>query len=269
MRARWLKPEFFTDKKVAALGPIAALVYQALWCMADDGGTAQCDADTVKAQMFYRWSAVGVPEISEALHALSAVGRIVRYAVGDDTFCTIPTWAEHQQVHKPSKFRHPPMSQGVALEVPGECGTGASPLPASPPPRHLDSQTPRHPSVATAPGGRAVRVLPPLSADAESVVAHYRSVHPSRRPGEKDRKAVVRALKTYSVAELREAIDGNKGEKWAQDNAMHALSWTLRDNASIDKYRELATRVAPPIVDEHGCLTEYGERITRPDRVPA
>jgi hypothetical protein len=146
MRARWLKPEFFTDKKIAALGPVAALVYQALWCMADDGGTAPCDADTIKAQMFYRWSAVGVPEISEALRHLSDSARIVRYSVGDDEYARIAAWEAHQQVHKPSKFRHPPMPQAVARKSAGKPGTGATPLPASPPPRHLDSQTPRHPS---------------------------------------------------------------------------------------------------------------------------
>jgi hypothetical protein len=146
MRARWLKPEFFADKKIAQLGPIAALVYEALWCMADDGGTAPCDADTVKAQMFYRWSAVGVPEISEALRHLSDAGRIVCYTVGDDTYCRIPTWKKHQQVHKPSKFRYPSMPQGDTPITPGDSGTSAAPLPASPPPRHLDSQTPRHPT---------------------------------------------------------------------------------------------------------------------------
>jgi hypothetical protein len=42
MRARWLKPEFFTDKKIATLDPTTALVYEALWCWADDGGV--CNA---------------------------------------------------------------------------------------------------------------------------------------------------------------------------------------------------------------------------------
>lgn len=142
MRARWLKPEFFADKKVAQLGPIAALVYQALWCMADDGGTAPCDADTVKAQMFYRWSAVGVPEITEALRHLSENGRIVCYQVGDDSYARIPTWKKHQQVHKPSKFRYPTQPKEVAAKVPGDSSTGAALVPASPPPRHLDTQTP-------------------------------------------------------------------------------------------------------------------------------
>jgi hypothetical protein len=179
MRARWLKPEFFTDKKIAAMGPIVALVYQALWCMADDSGTVPCDADTVKAQMFYRWSAVGVPEISEALHALAGAGRIVRYQVGDDVFATIPKWTEHQQVHKPSKFRHPAMSQGVALPVPGECGTSAAPLPASPPPRHLDTKTPTPPPQKPA----VVRTARPAPTGPAFDLAPYLDAHAARFPG--------------------------------------------------------------------------------------
>jgi hypothetical protein len=144
MRARWLKPEFFTDKKVASLGPVDALVFQALWCMADDGGTALADADLVKAQMFYRWSAVGVPEITGALRNLSVCGMIVVYTVGDDQFAAIRSWDKHQQVHKPSKFRHPKQPQGVTPAVPESPGTTPAPLHASPPPRHLDTKTPRH-----------------------------------------------------------------------------------------------------------------------------
>ena len=147
MRARWLKPEFFTDKKVAEAGPIAALVYQALWCMADDGGTAPCDPDTIKAQMFYRWSAVGVPDISGALQVLSDMRRIARYEVGDDSYARILTWKKHQQVHKPSKFRYPKESQehtsDGAAPVRHSPGTGESAVPASPHPRLLDTQTPK------------------------------------------------------------------------------------------------------------------------------
>ncbi len=149
MRARWLKPEFFTDKKVSSAGPITALVYQALWCMADDGGTAPCDPDTIKAQMFYRWSAVGVPEITGAIQQLVEMRRIDRYTVGDDAYARIIKWTDHQQVHKPSKFRYPTRPQGVTQNTPEVVqhspGTTPEPLPASPPPRLLDSKTPRHP----------------------------------------------------------------------------------------------------------------------------
>lgn len=168
MRARWLKPEFFTDKKIAALGPIAALIYQALWCMADDGGTALADADVIKAQCFFRWSAVGVPEISEALRHLSDAGRITRYVVEDDEFARIVRWSKHQLVHKPSKFRHPRSGQPVtenSAEVPG---TSAA-LPVS---RLLDSKTPRHLSA---------RAKTPRETDADFEVAW--AAYPKRGGG--------------------------------------------------------------------------------------
>jgi hypothetical protein len=175
MRARWLKPEFFTDKKIAMLGPLAALVFEALWVIADDGGTAKGDAETLKAQVFYRWSTVTVPDISTALRELSHSGRVRRYQVGDDEYTQIVHWTRHQQVHKPGKFRHPKPEKGAqfldadaahvnavvdvaensAETVPERSmvgaapnphsGTSAAPLPASPPPILLDSETPKQP----------------------------------------------------------------------------------------------------------------------------
>jgi len=53
VRARWLKPEFFRDRKMAALGVGPALLYAALWVSADDGGVAPCDPDRLKGELFY------------------------------------------------------------------------------------------------------------------------------------------------------------------------------------------------------------------------
>src|SRR5581483_1610761 len=39
---------------------------------------------------------------------------VVRYRVGDDVYCRIRSWAKHQQVHKPGKFRYP--TTGAPLE---------------------------------------------------------------------------------------------------------------------------------------------------------
>ena len=122
MRGRWVKPEFFTDRKIADLGPVAALVYQALWCLADDGGTAPADPEIVHGALFSRWSAVGVPEITGALQALSEAVRIECYSVGDDTYAIIKKWSAHQQIHKPSKFRYPKRLDAPNAE---QCGTGA------------------------------------------------------------------------------------------------------------------------------------------------
>lgn len=118
MRARWLKASFFGDRKIGQLGIDAALVYEALWCYADDTGVAQCDADRVKGDLFMVWPEMTLPRISEALRRLAAAGRIIRYRVGDDTYCEIPTFPKHQKVHNPSKFFHPKRLLGVLVDTP-------------------------------------------------------------------------------------------------------------------------------------------------------
>lgn len=159
MRARWLKPEFFTDKKIGSLEPVHALVYAALWCMADDGGAGIAEPEFIKGQLFYRWSAVGVPDISGGLTALVQLGRIELYEVGENRYYLIHNWERHQAVHKPSKFRHPrPVSGATATTLPHvhKEDSGTSPEPVtdtprhSPPPRHLDTYTPRHQESASA-----------------------------------------------------------------------------------------------------------------------
>ena len=37
-KGRHLKPQFFTDKNIVTLSPLARLLYQGLWCYAEDCG---------------------------------------------------------------------------------------------------------------------------------------------------------------------------------------------------------------------------------------
>jgi len=106
MRGRWLKPEFFTDRKIADLGPVGALIYQALWVAADDTGMAICDPDLLKGQLFARWKTIDSLSIQGALTELSLNGRIQLYSGGDEIFAQIVKWNENQKVNRPSKFNH-------------------------------------------------------------------------------------------------------------------------------------------------------------------
>lgn len=144
MRARWLKPEFFRDRKIACLSPLAALVYQGLWVLADDGGVAPADPEAVHSLLFFRWSAAPVPKVTGALRELYGAGRLVFYRPGDDLYALIPTFRDHQSVHKPSAFRNVPNINDLDPVVPEWCGGSAALVRHSPPPRHLDTQTPRH-----------------------------------------------------------------------------------------------------------------------------
>lgn len=143
MRARWLKPEFFRDRKIATLSPIAALVYQALWVIADDGGMAPADPELLKGELFVYWSAVGVPEITGALQELYALHRVEFYQGSDELFAHVLNFERHQKVHKPSKFRNSMQYNNFDKVVPEWCGTGEALPQHSPPPRHLDTQTPK------------------------------------------------------------------------------------------------------------------------------
>ena len=147
MRARWLKPEFFRDRKMGKLGPVAALVFEALWCMSDDGGVSLCDAEIVKGEMFMFWPSLGLPEISEALERLATEKRIERYTVGDAEYASIVNFHKHQgKVHNPSQFRHPRPTQGVTALEDAKLRQGSYSTPKSsgspPPPIYLDTHTP-------------------------------------------------------------------------------------------------------------------------------
>lgn len=115
MRARWLKPEAFHDRRLAKIGLEGFVVYQALRCIADDSGVAQADADLLHGQMFFRWPTVGLQELYNSLLELHNANVIVLYMVGDDTYAEIPDWNE-REVANPSKFRHPKRAEGVVLK---------------------------------------------------------------------------------------------------------------------------------------------------------
>lgn len=165
MRARWLKPEFFNDKKIGLLGPTVSIVYQALWCMADDGGTALSTPEIVKGQMFMFWPGVGLPEISEALERLAVAERIERYSVGDDEYATIRHFRKHQKIHNPSLFRHPRPAQALTgakgERLRQEGGRASGEVGST---HILDSHTPRHLNTYSEAFERSRSVYPKRSA---------------------------------------------------------------------------------------------------------
>lgn len=148
MRARWLKPEFFKDRKMGQIGPDAAIVYEALWCMADDGGVAKGHAEQIKGEMLVWWDRLDVPAVRAALELLEASGRIGGYLIGDEQYWNLNTLLKHQgKIHNPSKFRHPrpapdrPVDEGLregyrtTIEVGQEEGG---------PTHNLDTYTPEY-----------------------------------------------------------------------------------------------------------------------------
>ena len=112
-RQRTVKPEFFQDKVIARQGSQVAVVYQALWCWADDGGVARIEPDLVKGEAFARWPEYTISVITDCLVRLHSARRIRPYVVGEELFAEIPTLARHSPANHPSRFRHPRDGQEV------------------------------------------------------------------------------------------------------------------------------------------------------------
>ncbi len=103
----------------------------------------------------------------------------------------------------------------------------------------------------------------PASPKAQVVLDHYLAVHPRRRIGAKDRKAVTAALAMgYEPTELVEAIDGNAQDPWHRDKHKHELPYVLRDTGKIDDFRAKASAAPLCVID--GEMSPELERATRP-----
>ncbi len=116
-----------------------------------------------------------------------------------------------------------------------------------------------------------------IDSNVASVVAHFLSVHPTRRGSSKDQATVKRALGLgYSVADLCEAIDGNAIDSWHVEKRKHELSYVLRDAEHIDsarakavpedefdrRKRKYAHLDGYPHMTANGDITAYGDAMT-------
>lgn len=151
MRARWLKPDFVKDKKMGQLGLAAALVYQTLWCMSDDGGVARGAAEEIKGEMLVWWDELDVPAVRAALLKLEESGRTSGYVIGDHQYWTLHNLLKHQgKIHKPSAFRHPRLNGSYTAPIPDGEPQGTAPYLDASTSQYLDTSISETASAAAA-----------------------------------------------------------------------------------------------------------------------
>lgn len=95
MRARNLKPGFFKNDLLAECDPLARLLFQGLWCMADRTGRLELRPKRLKAEILPYDNA----DILKLLNQLIAKGFVVAYRYGNEFFLSIPTFTQHQNPH--------------------------------------------------------------------------------------------------------------------------------------------------------------------------
>jgi hypothetical protein len=96
MRARNLKPNFFKNDRLAELPPLARLLYQGLWCLADREGRLEDRPLRIKAEIL----PYDKCDINALLDTLADAGFIRRYGPG---YIDIPKFKCHQNPHHHEK----------------------------------------------------------------------------------------------------------------------------------------------------------------------
>jgi hypothetical protein len=77
MRTRLIRPEFWSDTTMAKLAPEVRLTYMGLWCLADDAGYLEWDAEQLAGELYrHENPAERLERVSVELEVLLEAGRV-------------------------------------------------------------------------------------------------------------------------------------------------------------------------------------------------
>jgi hypothetical protein len=153
-RIRTVKPELWTNERVAACSTTAVLTYVGLFTQADDHGRHRDNAAVI-AGVLWPLRAEHTPvHVEDDLTQLAEAGLICRYTGCDGRpYLHIVGWQEHQKIDRPSQSRMPVCT---AHHPEGRCGRCKGACTAAHHPRTHDepSANPRRTLVEDSPSSR-------------------------------------------------------------------------------------------------------------------
>jgi len=96
MRARLLKPGFFSNEALGHLPPVCRLLFEGLWCLADREGRLEDRPARIRVEIFPYDRRF---DVDAMLVRLAETGLIVRYAINGKSCVWLPTFSQHQKCH--------------------------------------------------------------------------------------------------------------------------------------------------------------------------
>jgi hypothetical protein len=114
MRARNIKPGFFSNEDLAEMPPEGRLLFIGLWCLADREGKLEDRPKRIKGELF-RFDDLPVERLDSLLKQLCCLGLIIRYEKNGCNYIKIPKFLNHQRPHhneKPSTIPEPLSTKG-------------------------------------------------------------------------------------------------------------------------------------------------------------
>lgn len=99
MRARNIKPSFFTNPDLGECSPVSRLCFAGLWCCADREGRLPDRPKLIRAQVFPYDNI----DVEPLLDELARFGFIERYEAKGVRVISIPNFSKHQRPHVKEK----------------------------------------------------------------------------------------------------------------------------------------------------------------------
>ena len=95
-RARFIRPEFFTDEKVSDLPFGACLLFQGIWCHSDLRGVFKSAPRLLRGLIFPMRDGIETGTVGEWLGLIEAQGMVDRFEAAGKSWGHVKHWNEHQ-----------------------------------------------------------------------------------------------------------------------------------------------------------------------------
>jgi hypothetical protein len=117
-RARFIRPEFFTDVKLADLSFGACMLFAGIWCHSDLRGVFEHDPRALRGLIFPMRDGIDTATVGKWLAELESIGCVGRFEADGKAWGFVRKWTEHQTISGREKEigstrPHPPNDTGT------------------------------------------------------------------------------------------------------------------------------------------------------------
>lgn len=267
-RIRTIKPEYWSDERMATVSLQARLLFLGLLNLADDEGRLRGHPALIRGALF-PYDDLTNAQVDGWLEELAASGRIQRYRVDGESYVWVRNFERHQKIDRPTPSRIPEPS-----EVLDESSTSTRRVldePSTSPREKLLRNREQGKEQGTGNREETSSPVPAAPDAADKLLAFWNQhAHPKLarvRSMTSNRKTALRArLKEHKPEELEEAIRrlgassfclGGGSQGWVAD-----LDWLLRPGTVAKvlegKYDDRGASVVPLRVpcEADGCTAD-------------
>lgn len=274
-RIRSIKPETWSDQKLARLSRDARLLYISLWNFADEQGRMVGDPRQVKGMCLPMDDDLTPVEVDLLLDELAKAGRVRRYIVDDEHFLFLPNLSKHQRLDtgQTSRFPEPPDDESAPTpqnsgespdksgEVSGESGEVH--------PRARAYVAGSREQVAGSRDNTVVEQARPLAvipggfsddpADILDVWETWKTStgHQRAEFSPIRRQAIAKALDKYPVQDVLDAVQGHVYDPWPERPQHNDITQLLhmgtkrKPHNTLEKMRDLWRDGPPSVMGRH------------------